>query len=221
MALTRPRPRYGDPALALSDDQIETVVDLLCRGSHAAREDLTRGMSEPQISRIVRKSMRRVKQSLSIDEVEVQGEHELDNMRTSDPRVLGRIDITLQFRHQFGDEDAYVAVECKRVEAGNNRLNIRYVGEGMSRFESGQYSSGHEWGFLLAYVIALPASDVVDDIDTCVSRIYSHKAMLKAAKSHPLSLAILKSELKQGDHHVIKLMHVFVDMCSAAAEVGH
>ena len=208
---------HGNPTLELREDEIETVVDLLCRGSHEARRELTRGMSEPNISRVVRKSMIRAKRALDTPHVQIQGEHELDDMNTSGPRILGRVDITFRFRHQFGDENAYVAVECKRVAAGDNGLNGRYVSDGVSRFASGQYSKGHAWAFMLAYVIALPASDVVDFINAKISEAYGVGAEMQPAGHRPCSLAIRWSALPQSGGRVIRLMHVFVDMCIAAA----
>ena len=216
MELNRPDSCHGNPALELQADEVETVVDLICRGSHEARGQLTRGMREPNISRVVRKSMIRAKRALGTPHVQIQGEHELDDMGTSGPKILGRVDISLRFRHQFSDESAYVAVECKRVAAGDSGLNGLYVTEGVSRFTGEQYSKGHAWAFMLAYVIALPASDVIDFINRKISKTYGIGAELQPARHNPSSLAIRQSELLQGGGHVIHLMHVFVDMCTAA-----
>lgn len=207
---------HGNPALELREDEIETVVGLICLGCRDARGELTRGMSEPNISRVVRKSMIRAKRALDTPHVQIQGEQELDDMNASDPRILGRVDIMFRFQHQFGDENAYVAVECKRVAAGNSRLNGLYVTEGVSRFASGKYSKGHAWAFMLAYVIALPVSEVVDFINAKISEAYDVGAELQPAGHHPCSLAIRRSALPQGGGRVIRLMHVFVDMCTAA-----
>lgn len=217
MDLDRTDSCHGNPALELREDEIETVVDLICRGSHEARGHLTRGMSEPNISRVVRKSMIRAKRAMGTPHIQIQGEQELDDMNTSGPRILGRVDITFRFRHQFGDENAYVAVECKRVAAGDSGLNGLYVSDGVSRFASGKYSKGHAWAFMLAYVIAVPASDIVDFINAKISEAYGVSAELQPVGHHPYSLAIRRSALPQGGGHVIRLMHVFVDMCTAAA----
>ena len=52
---------YGSPAFALSDDQIATVLDLVCRGAHAARPYLDPEMHEVPITSVVRKAIRREK----------------------------------------------------------------------------------------------------------------------------------------------------------------
>lgn len=216
MPLLTPDVPYGSPAFALSDDQIATVLDLVCRGAQAARTDVSSGMLEVPITSVVRKAVRRTKKALGLTNLQIHGEHELDNMATNDPSILGRIDITMQFLHQFGDEDAYVAVECKRVRPGDTTLNGRYVSEGVDRFVTGQYAAGHEWGFMLGYILALPAQDVIDFIDSRIRKVYGEPAALQPEPSHPQSLAVLTGALVQsGDHH-IRLKHVFVDMLPTA-----
>lgn len=216
MSLLAPDVPFGLPAFALSEDQIATVVDLVCRGCNAARPNLTPGMLEVPTTIVVRKAMRRVKKALGLTNLQVRGEVELEDMATSDPALLGRIDITLQFLHQFGDEDAYVAVECKRVRAGDSTLNGSYVAKGVDRFVTSQYAAGHDWGFMLGYVLALPASDVVAAIDARIRKAYGESAGLTAETAHALSLAVLEGVLAQSDRHTIRLKHIFVDMLPAA-----
>src|SRR5581483_1358712 len=155
MPLLTPDAPFGQPPFALSADQIATVLDLVCRGSQEAQRDVTPGMLEVPTTIVVRKAMRRIKKTLELTNLEIRGEHELENMATTDADILGRIDITLKFLHQFGNEDAYVAIECKRVGASLTDLNSKYVSKGVDRFVTGQYGSGHEWGFMLGYVLAL------------------------------------------------------------------
>jgi hypothetical protein len=173
-------------------------------------------MLEVPITKLVRKEMRRVKQSLHLTNLEIRGEHELDDLASNDPAVLGRIDIILKFRHQFGDEDAYVAVECKRVGAGLHQLNQRYVSEGVHRFASGQYAAGHPWGFMLGYVIVLPVDKPVRSIDAHIRKAYGEPAKLYPV-GYAHALAVLVGSLVQGSGpHTIQLKHLFVDMTVAA-----
>ena len=216
MPLFTPDAPYGTPAFALSDDQIATIVDLVCRGAQAARSDVTPGMLEVPITSVVRKAMRRVKKSLGLTNLQIQGEYELDNMDTNDPGILGRIDIALQFLHQFGDEDAYVAIECKRVRPGDATLNRRYVSCGVDRFVTGKYAAGHEWGFMLGYMLALPAKDVVKDVDGRIRKLYGQLTALQSEQAHPKALAVLTGILVQSGNHHIRIKHVFVDMLAAA-----
>lgn len=216
MPLLTPDIPYGSPAFALSDDQIATVLDLVCRGADEARADVTPGMLEVPTTMVVRKAMRRVKKALNFTNLQIRGEHELEDMSTTDPTILGRIDITLQFLHQFGDEDAYVAVECKRVRADDATLNGSYVANGVDRFVTGQYAAGHEWGFMLGYVLSLPVEDIVGYIDTRLRKIYGDPAGLASEPPHPTSMAVLGSTVMQSGHHPLRLKHIFVDMLVAA-----
>ena len=216
MPLLTPDLPYGSPAFALSDDQIATVLDLVCRGADEARANITPGMLEVPTTIVVRKAMRRVKKALGFTNLQVRGEHELDDMSTTDPSILGRIDITLQFLHQFGDEDAYVAVECKRVRAGDASLNGSYVTHGVHRFVTGKYAAGHEWGFMLGYVLGVPVEDVVSFVDARLRKVYGDSAALAPDPLHPASLAVLESAVVQSGHHTIRLKHVFVDMLASA-----
>ena len=241
MPLLTPDIPFGQPAFSLSSDQIATVIDLVCRGAQEAQGDITPGMLEVPITMIARKAIRRVKKSLSLTNLEIRGEHELEDMATTDAAILGRIDITLKFLHQFGDEDAYVAVECKRVGARLSALNCSgpgisrgkrarvsarqlpaahsdssYVSNGVDRFVTGQYAAGHQWGFMLGYVLALPVDSVVRTIDNHLRKSYGELAKLTAKTAHTLSLAILEGALAQKDGHTIQMKHIFVDMTSAA-----
>ncbi len=206
---------YGRPSFELSDDQIATVVDLICRAAHAARPHVSKGMPEVPITRVVRKAMRRVKGVLGLTNLQIQGEQELDNMATDDPDILGRIDIVLQFLHQFGDENAYVAVECKRLLPGDTGLNGRYIVQGVDRFVTGQYAAGHAWGFMLGYMLALPAQEVIEFIDRRIRNAYGKAAALQRESRHPHSVAVFMGSLVQAGHHEIRLKHVFVDMTAA------
>lgn len=217
MSLLIPDFAFGQPPFALSADQIATVLDLVCRGADEARGYVESGMLEVPTTMIVRKAMRRVKKVLALTNLEVRGEHELEDMATTDAAILGRIDITLKFLHQFGNEDAYVAIECKRVGASFSTLNASYVTNGVDRFVTGQYASGHEWGFMLGYVLALPAEDVVNAVDVRLRKTYGEVAKLTPEIAHALSLAILESALSQKGGHVIRLKHIFVDMTPAAS----
>lgn len=208
----------GRPSFELSDDQIATVTDLLCRGATEARTIVTVGMLEVPITNLVKKAMRRLKKQLGLTNLEVGGEFELLDMSNNDPEVFGRIDIILRFLHQFGDEDAYLGVECKRVANGDSSLNQRYVTQGVSRFVTGQYAAGHHWGMMLGYVLKFPSAVLVTDIDTRIRKIYGETAMLDLIDVHPDSLSMHTGVLAQGGNgHVIRLVHIFVDMTPAAA----
>ena len=207
----------GRPSFELSEDQLATVVDLLCLAAVEARKSVTAGMLEVPITIQVRKAILRVKRQLGLTNLQIVGEFELLDMNTSDSEVMGRIDIILQFLHQFGDEEAYLAVECKRVGSGETSLNQRYVTQGVDRFVTGQYALGHHWGIMLGYVLRLPFSDIVTVIDDRIRSSYGESARLAVIAAHPHALSMHSNSLSQGTSgHTIRLLHVFVDMTSAA-----
>lgn len=218
MKLTPDRPA-GLPPFDLADDEIETVVDLICRGSRHARQHLAPGLLEVPITIIVRKAIKRLKRDLGLTNLEVGGEVEIDDMEGDGAELLGRIDITLKFMRQFGNEDEYVGVECKRVGAGGayTQLNSRYVTQGVARFVNGQYAAGNAKGFMLGYVLALPADAVVQAVDRRLQKTYGAAAALAASSAHADALATHEGSLQRADGTSIRLRHLFVDMTPAAA----
>ncbi|MGS0969606.1 hypothetical protein [Burkholderia sp. BCC1972] len=207
----------GRPSFDLSEDQIATVVDLLCSGVAAARPLLRPGMLEVPITIHVKKAMRRLKKELGLSNLEIVGEFEVLDLSNDAPEVLGRIDIILRFLHQFGDEEAYLAVECKRVGHGDSGLNQRYVTQGVNRFVTGQYATGHHWGMMLGYVLRLPTAALVNGIDARIRETYGEVAKLSDLEAHTEALSIHQGDLAQGSAgHVIRLIHIFVDTTLAA-----
>lgn len=211
----------GRPSFDLSEDQIATVVDLLCTGVAAARPLMQPGMLEVPITIHVKKAMRRLKKDLGLSNLEIMGEFELLDLSNDDPEVLGRIDIILRFLHQFGDQEAYLAVECKRVGHGESGLNQRYVTQGVNRFVTGQYAAGHHWGMMLGYVLKLPTAAIVKGIDARLRATYGEAAQLRDLEAHAEALSAHLGDLAQGAAgHVIRLMHIFVDTTPVAATTG-
>lgn len=217
MLLKKDQPA-GTPSFDLDSDEVDTVVDLICRGAMEARPDLTAGLLEVPITIRTRKAMKRIKRELGLTNIEVSGEIEIDEMSTKDETLLGRIDIVLKFLRQFGDERDYVAVECKRVGAGRkfSHLNSKYVTKGVVRFVNGQYAESHGWGFMLGYVLALPAKSVTSSVDKRLCKDYGTAAKLQAASGHMHALSIHENSLTQVSGTQIKIRHIMVDMTTAA-----
>jgi len=208
----------GRPPFALSEDERATVVDLLCRGVATARPLLEAGMLEVPITIHVKKAMLRLKKDLGLSNLEIWGEVERLDLSNDDAEVSGRIDIVLRFMHQFGDEDAYLGVECKRVGNGEANLNQRYVTQGVNRFATGQYGEGHHWGMMLGYVLRLPSAALIKGIDKRIRATYGEAAKLDDLDAHVDALSLHSGDLVQGTAgHVIRLMHIFVDTTPAAA----
>lgn len=133
-------------------------------------------------------------------------------MGTDDPELQGRIDITLEFLHQLGKEEACVAIECKRVRPGDTTSNGRYITQGVNGFVRGDYAAGHEWGFMLGYLLALPVEAVTDYIEYRIRQDHGEGAALQQLPTHRQSIAILEGNLIQGGTYSMRMKHIFVDM---------
>lgn len=212
MSLAIPNSPSGNPAFALSEAEVATILDLVCRGASGARAYIQPEAPEVDITKVAIKEMRRARKTLNITNLDIYSEFEHLEMLTNDPKIRGRIDISFKFGHQIGDEDAYVAVECKRVAAGRTSLNHRYVTNGIARFSTGKYSEKHEWAFMLGYVIKPPVGDILATIDTKIRDQFGSDAALKFEMRHPLSLAVRQSELVRAKSQTLKLKHIFVEM---------
>lgn len=208
MHFVRPSTARGSPSFRLSEDHVATIVDLLCKGTRRARPSLREGMLEPQITTVVREAMRIEKRALNLTNLEIHREYVVDG--SSETR--GRIDIVLRFLHQFGNEDAYVAVECKKVAARNSALNGAYVTEGVKRFASGKYARNHERAFMLGYVLALPIDSILDYLHGRMKKEWGPSAGLSQEVTPPMALAVRGNTVPQCSIHKIKLTHVFVDI---------
>lgn len=210
-----PEQPLGRPSLHLAADEIATAVDLICQGVAEARTSVTAGMLEVPITIRVRKAMRRVKRRLEIANIEIAGEVELLDENDPSAATMGRIDIIAKFRQHFGDENAYLGIECKRIAPGDSTLNRRYVAEGVDRFASGQYGPGHPLGMMLGYVLSVPAGELAEDIDSRIQTAYGAAAKLAVTGCHPGALCMHEGAIPQGGAHHIRLLHIFVDMTPA------
>lgn len=206
---------HGTPRIVLSEDHLATAIQLVCCGAHDARQDLKPGMKEPEITRFVRKSTLRIKRNRRLTGLQIWGEVELDDLTTRKSQIQGRLDLMIQFLMQFGNEAEYLAVECKRVAAGNSTLNREYVKNGVRRFSTGQYSKGQSWAIMLGYVLVLPVNDIVEAIDEQLVKDYGCKARLQTAAGSAFALGVFDGKLKQDCQNEIRIKHVFVDMVPA------
>ncbi len=208
---TRVNEPVGRPSFDLSKDQRATLIDLVCRGARRAIERADPGTLEVPLTRMVRKDMKRVKKERGITGLQVGGEYEVDDMEADGPELLGRIDVTVQFAHQFGDEEAVIAVEAKRVGGGQTTLNRAYVRDGVHRFVTGKYSAGHPWGFMLGYVIQPTAAQVVVAISDYLCFDYGPKSCLKEDAPHEDAALVRRSTHARDLGGEIGLTHVFMD----------
>ena len=197
------------PPFKLQDAKVATVIELVCLGARSAKPRRPHCLDEPCITTRIGKAIRELKRSRGITNMEVYPEFNvLDEKRVK----YVRIDILFKFDHQVGYEDAYVAIEGKKVEAGNRTLNRNYVELGMKRFSESKYARGNEWGFMLGLVLQLPVEDIESDISRHVERRYGINARLLKDRNAPHdALAMYDSVLPRMGGE-IKMKHIFVDM---------
>jgi len=73
------------------------------------------------------------------------------------PENKGRIDIRVMPINPFINDDAYYIIECKRLDATNQRgttgLNSEYISEGICRFVSSKYSSYYNTNGMIGFVV--------------------------------------------------------------------
>lgn len=131
----------------------------------------------------------------------------------------GYVDLRIFSRNSLADTSAYYIIECKRLNNQNLRgktgLNAEYIGSGIMRFVSGQYSTNKYLNGIIGFVV------VQMDIDANVENI-NH--LLKETFSEANTESVLTSlnfirdfqyqyySLHKGtDNKKIKLYHLMFD----------
>lgn len=74
---------------------------------------------------------------------------------------LGLIDIKILYTW---NDETYLTMECKRITSTENSLALKYIRNGINRFASSKYSSGHAFGVVTGYVIC-------GNPDKCAERV--------------------------------------------------
>lgn len=163
-------------------------------------------MNEVNMSHLIAKSMRRLKRADCLTSVTILTEHEVLDIDAPDALVKGRIDIVFRFVHD-ADEEAYLAVECKRVAADQRSLNISYVGSGVDRYATGQYSLGHAVAMMLGLILVPPLETIIRDINKAMQTRYGDAALLSEHMTNRLA-HIHQSALRQRGRPM-QLIHIF------------
>lgn len=77
-------------------------------------------------------------------------------------KTAGRVDIRFLSPDCYGHQDAYFAIECKRLD-GKSHLSKEYVDNGIRRFTSGKYPSLLGCNAMLGFVVC--AIDLKQTVD--------------------------------------------------------
>lgn len=75
-------------------------------------------------------------------------EPQSDNPQLDTP--LGLIDIKILYTW---NDETYLTMECKRIKSTENSLVLKYIRNGIDRFSTCKYSSGHAYGIIAGYAI--------------------------------------------------------------------
>ncbi|MGO9121292.1 MAG: hypothetical protein ACLQPD_27235 [Desulfomonilaceae bacterium] len=85
---------------------------------------------------------------------------------------IGLIDIFVV--PDFGDEEDYFAMECKKITSRNKAKAKEYIAEGVLRFVSGKYSLGHSYAAMIGYVLSGKAELAAKFIEKTLSDYREH-----------------------------------------------
>lgn len=85
-------------------------------------------------------------------------------------KTAGRVDIRFLSPNCYGHQDAYFAIECKRLD-GNSHLSREYVDNGIKRYTTGKYPSLLGCNAMLGFVVC------TIDLTATVSQINNHLAI--------------------------------------------
>ncbi|MDN3510051.1 MAG: hypothetical protein NG784_01910 [Candidatus Jettenia sp.] len=90
----------------------------------------------------------------------------------------GRTDIKVQTMNTFVDTSAYYIIECKRLDGqnlkGKTGLNAEYIGRGIMRFVSGQYSTNKYLNGIIGFVVTQMDIDAnVENINHLLKKTFS------------------------------------------------
>ena len=120
-------------------------------------------------------------------------------------KTAGRVDIRFLSPNCYAHQDAYFAIECKRLD-GKAHLCKEYVDNGIRRFTTGKYPSLLGCNAMLGFVIC------TIDLPTTVGQINSHleQAEHLVTSSSTMS-ARVDLESRHGTPHEFVLYHLWLD----------
>ena len=105
--------------------------------------------------------------------------------------TTGRTDIKIQTQNTFKDTRAYYIIECKRLDAINQKgisgLNAEYIKNGIYRFTSGLYSTFYKTNGMIGLIIAsMDIDNNVLDINTLLRNSFSQINTIQELQKRPL-----------------------------------
>jgi len=115
-----------------------------------ARRDVSADENEPTMAGHLEAAMVAEKNSWPGCNRMFRIEEESGTRSLGAPKPDGRIDIKIICSFV---EHEYLGIECKRVSGRDSNLARKYITEGIMRFVTGKYGSGHDTGAMLGIVV--------------------------------------------------------------------
>jgi hypothetical protein len=100
----------------------------------------------------------------------------------------GRVDIRIVSKNDFEIDEAYYAIECKRLDnnrtSGTSGLNGKYIKEGIMRFITEHYSSYYRINGMIGFIVEqMNISDNVNNINRLLEEKYKNANTKSGLKS--------------------------------------
>lgn len=134
----------------------------------------------------------------------------------ADPLKEGEIDIKFRWHAIPAINEAYLAVEAKRLYGKGSSRADDYVEEGVVDFVTGKYARNHSHGIMLGYVVTGPLEKAVEAVNTAMASrrqlTAEHSAFCPDCSicAHPLTHHSV--HIQRPTKKPITLVHVFLDL---------
>lgn len=210
--IPNPSTPIGVPSLGLASAVAATVLELASVAWSRARASIPVGTTpnEPELAGILRDEMVQEKAARGL-ELRIQEEVGTRSRRRRKPD--GRIDIMVIY--SFNEEE-YFAVECKRVCVSKRSLARAYVSQGVARFISGKYASGHDAGAMIGFAMDCDCLGCAYQVADCLRKKVKELAIVREWRdeSPRLRLQNVYSTGHDDGQHVksFELFHLFLSL---------
>ena len=209
---------FGQPQINIATNIIATVLDIAITGWSKVikNKEVNTNDLEPKITGCLRRAMIKEKNSRQGLKYQIRIETEVGTL--SSPQSIepeGRIDIKIIYTF---DETEYFGMECKRMSSTkpNRDLATKYVNNGILRFVKAKYSSGHDWGAMVGFVID---KKVDENIELVKERINEYKTDICLEKDWIVeknfgSIPNLyrTSHKQKNNSSLINILHLFLEI---------
>lgn len=216
--ISRSKQFFGIPGLPLPAVYLKAALALVVQaGINLQKRSVVKpSMDENPITYYLEDEMRALQQS-------GLGDMLIINVRTNmpvgptNPLLRCEIDIKFQWTEYPVNPERYLTVEAKKLYGRGHSLGGDYVDDGVMDFVNGKYSSGHDYGIMLGYVVVGPLQRAVKAVETAMNKRTSKTKeklpflLNNSLCSHPYTHH--SSHLPISGAPVITLIHIFLDLC--------